>query len=62
MDIQEVKQKKQELNDKVAKLLNEFEEETGVEVSDAGLVRRIYYDELGREAGKNYVVEVKVEL
>lgn len=62
MDIQEIKQKKQELNDKIAALLNEFENETGVQVSDVGFVRRVSYDELGREVGKEYVVEVKVEL
>lgn len=62
MDIQEIKQKKQELNEKIAALLNEFENETGVQVSDVGFVRRVSYDELGREIGKEYVVEVKVEL
>lgn len=62
MDIQEIKQKKLELNDKIAGLLNEFEDETGVQVSDVGFVRRVSYDELGREVGKKYVVEVKVEL
>lgn len=62
MDIQEIKQKKLELNDKIAALLNEFENETGVQVSDVGFVRRVSYDELGREVGKEYVVEAKVEL
>ena len=62
MDIQEIKQKKLELNDKIAGLLNEFEDVTGVQVSDVGFVRRVSYDELGREVGKEYVVEVKVEL
>lgn len=62
MDIQEIKQKKLELNDKIAGLLNGFEDETGVQVSDVGFVRRVSYDELGREVGKEYVVEVKVEL
>ena len=49
MDVEEIKQKKQELNDKIAGLLNGFEDEIGVH-------------ELGREIGKEYVVEVKVEL
>ena len=62
MDIQEIKQKKQELNEKIAALLNEFENETGVQVSDVGFVRRVSYGELGREVGKEYVVEAKVEL
>lgn len=62
MDIQEIKQKKLELNDKIAGLLNEFEDETGVQVSDVGFVRRVSYDELGREVWKEYVVEAKVEL
>lgn len=62
MDVEEVKQKKQELNDKIAVLLNEFENETGVQVSDVGFVRRVSYDELGREVCKMYVVEVEVKL
>ncbi len=62
MDVEDVKQKKQELNGMITELLNKFEDETGVKVSDVGFVRRVTYDELGREVGKNYVVEVKVEL
>jgi hypothetical protein len=62
MDVEEVKEKKQKLNDKIAGLLNEFEDETGVQVSDVGFVRRVSYDELGREVGKEYIVETKVEL
>lgn len=62
MDVEEIKQKKQELNDKIAVLLNEFEDETGVQVSGVGFVRRVAYDELGREVGKVYVVELDVKL
>lgn len=62
MDIQEIKQKKQELNDKIAELLRRFEEETNVEVSDIGFVRIVHHSELGREVGKVYEVEAKVEL
>ena len=62
MYVEEIKQKKQELNDKIAGLLNGFEDEIGVQISDVGFVRRVSYDELGREIGKEYVVEVKVEL
>ncbi|WP_288861276.1 hypothetical protein [uncultured Bacteroides sp.] len=62
MGIEEVKQKKQELNDKIAVLLNEFENETGVQVSDVGFVRRLSYDELGCEVDKAYVVEVEVKI
>lgn len=62
MDVEEIKQKKQELNEKIAVLLNEFENETGVQVSDVGFVRRVSYDELGREVCKMYVVEVEVKL
>ena len=62
MDVEEIKQKKQELNEKIAGLLNGFEDEIGVQISDVGFVRRVSYDELGREIGKEYVVEVKVEL
>lgn len=62
MDVEEIKQKKQELGEKIAVLLNGFENETGVQVSDVGFVRRVSYDELGREVGKEYIVETKVEL
>lgn len=62
MDVGEIKQKKHELNDKIAVLLNKFEDETGVQVSDVGFVRRVSYDELGREVDKLYVVEVEVKL
>ena len=62
MNVEEIKQKKQELGEKIAVLLNGFEDETGVRVSDVGFVRKVSYDELGREVGKEYVVEVKVEL
>ena len=62
MDVEEIKQKKQELNDKIAGLLNKFEDETGVQVSDVGFVRRVSYDELGRKVCKMYVTEVEVKL
>lgn len=62
MDVEEIKQKKQELNDKIAVLLNEFEDESGVQVSDVGFVRRVSYDKLGREVCKMYVAEVEVKL
>lgn len=62
MDIEEIKQKKQELNAKIAVLLDDFENETGVQVSDVGFVRHVSYDELGREVDKAYVVEVKVKI
>ncbi len=62
MDVEDVKQKKQELNGMIAELLNKFEDETGVKVSDVGFVRRVAYDELGREIDKVYVVEVEVKL
>lgn len=62
MDVEEIKQKKQELNAKIAVLLDDFENETGVQVSDAGFVRRVSYDEFGREIGKMYVVAVEVKI
>lgn len=62
MDVEEIKQKKQELNEKIAVLLDDFENETGVQASDVRFVRRVSYDELGREIGKMYVVEVEVKI
>lgn len=62
MDVQEIKQKKQELNAKIAGLMDAFENETEVQVSDVGFVRRVLYDELGREVSKSYIVDVEVKL
>lgn len=62
MDVLEIKEKKRELESRIAGLLAGFEEDTLVEVSDVGFVRRVSYDELGREVGKEYVVDVKVEI
>lgn len=62
MNVEEIKQKKQELGEKIAVLLNGFEDETGVQVSDVGFVKRVLYDELGREVSKVYVVEVEVKI
>ena len=60
--VQEIRQKKQELSSIIAKLLNNFEDETSVCISSVGFVRRESYDELGREIGKEYVVEVEIKL
>lgn len=49
MDVEEVKQKKQELNERISVLLNEFENDTGVKVSRVDFVRRVSYEGLGRE-------------
>lgn len=62
MNVEEIKQKKQELGEKIAVLLNGFENETGVQVSDVGFVRRVVYDELGHEIYKVHVAEVEVKL
>lgn len=62
MDVEEIKEKKNDLNCKIAEFLNDFEDETGVEVSDVGFVRRVSYDKLGNEVDKMYVVEVKAVL
>lgn len=61
MNEEEIKQKKHELNAKIAVLLDDFENDTGVQVSDVGFVRRVSYDELGREIDKVYVAEVEVK-
>lgn len=62
MDINEIKEKKRELNGKIASLLNCFEDESGVQVSGIGFVRRVSYDELGRDTGKMYIVDVEVKI
>ena len=62
MDVSEVRDKRGELNKKIAELLDCFEEETGVCVTNIGFVRRPVCDKLGRETGREYVVGAKVEL
>lgn len=54
MNVEEIKQKKQELGEKIAVLLNGFEDETGVQVSDVGFVRRVSYGDLGIDYMPNY--------
>ena len=43
MDIQEIKQKKQERNGKIAGLLDKFDDKTCVWVSEVGFLRRSSY-------------------
>ena len=62
MDVSEVRDKMDELNKKIAELLDCFEEETGVYVTSIGFDRRPVCDKLGRETGREYVVGVNVEL
>ncbi len=62
MDVEDVKQKKQELDGMIAELLNKFEDETGVEISDVESALRLYFDKTGRVVSRKYVVDVKVNL
>jgi len=62
MDVEDIKERKKELSGKIAELLNEFEDETGVEVFNVDFVRRVSYDKLGNEVDKVYVVEAKAVL
>lgn len=62
MDVEEVKQKKQYLSEKIARLLGRFEDETGLQVSEIEFVRRSIYDELGSEMDKSYIVEINIGL
>lgn len=62
MDVEEIKQKRHYLSDKIARLLGRFEDETGLKVSDVDFARRVSHDEFGREVSKEYIVEVEVKL
>lgn len=62
MTIEEVKEKKLEMEQKISSAMKEFEEETGLVVSSVGFSRCTKSKELGIEEDYNYNVETKVNL
>lgn len=60
--VEEAREKKEELCKNIAELLNEYEGETGLSLSDLGIVRRAEYDGLGKETAFKYIVEAEVKI
>lgn len=62
MTIEEVKEKKLEMEQKISSAMKEFEKETGLGVSSVGFSRCTKSKALGIEEDYNYNVETKVNL
>lgn len=62
MTIDEVKEKKKEMEQKISSVMKEFEEETGLGVSSVGFSRCTKSKEFGIEEDYNYNVETKINL
>ncbi len=63
MDLSEIKEKKAALERKVSEALSEFEKETGLKLTEIGLVRRsVYREGTCIEDSFIYAVETRIEL
>lgn len=62
MSIEEVKEKKLKMEQKISSAMKEFEEETGLGVCSVGFSRCTKSKELGIEEDYNYNVETTVNL
>lgn len=62
MTIDEVKEKKKEMEQKISSAMKVFEEETGIEVSSIGFSRCINSNDFGIEEDYSYNVETKINL
>ena len=62
MTIEEVKEKKKEMEQKISSAMKVFEEETGIEVSSIGFSRCINSNDFGIEEDYSYNVETKINL
>lgn len=63
MELSEVKEKKADLERKVAQAMQEFESETGLKLTDIGFVRRsVYREDTCIEEDFRYEVETRIEL
>ena len=63
MELSEVKEKKADLERKVAQAMQEFESETGLKLTDIGVVRRsVYREDNCIEEDFRYEVETRIEL
>ena len=63
MELSEVKEKKADLERKVAQAMQEFESETGLKLTDIGVVRRsVYREDTCIDEDFRYEVETRIEL
>lgn len=62
MTIDEIKEKKTEMEQKISSAMKEFEDGTGLEVGSIGFSRCTKSKELGIEEDYNYNVETTVKL
>lgn len=63
MELSEVKEKKADLERKIAQAMQEFERETGLKLTDIGFVRRsVYLEGTCIEEDFRYAVETRIEL
>lgn len=62
MNVEEVKKKKLEMEQKISDAMKEFEDETGLEVSSVGFSRCTKSKDLVIEEDYNYNVETNVNL
>lgn len=62
MSIEEVKEKKLEMEQKISSAMKEFEEKTGLEVSSVGFSRCTKSNDLGIEVYFNYNTQTHIKL
>lgn len=62
MSIEEVKEKKLEMEQKISSAMKEFEEETGLEVCSVGFSRCTKSNDLGIEVYFNYNTQTHIKL
>lgn len=62
MTIDELKEKKTEMEQKISAVMKEFEEETNIEVSDIDFFRCTISNKFGIENDYSYNIETKIKL
>ena len=62
MSVEQVKEKKLEMEQKISDAMKEFEDETGLEVSSVGFYRCTKSNGFGIEEDYNYNVETTIKL
>lgn len=62
MTVKDLKEKKQEMEQRISVAMKEFEEATNIEISSIGFSRCIICNEFGIEKEYNYNVETGIKL
>lgn len=62
MTIEEIKEKKSEMEQKISAAMKEFEEATGLEIGFVGFSRCTKSNEFGMEEDYSYNVETQIKL